>query len=526
VYAALHENTALAVEMTSDPVWWLAGFVPVLGTNFSVVHDTAKVVDDVVVGGVGPFADVPGLSIDSLKPVNGQIDIAQVSALVPVIEKASDSLAVARRDVANIDASGAIAPLRDAVTKLQGLLLKVTDLSSVAAQIVPLLPDALGASGPRNYLLLFQNNAEERALGGNPAALALISLDAGKISLVTQATSGNFKAYVPPAVELSPEVRSIYGDLPATWVQNVSMVPDFPTVSAISTAMWSSVFPQPIDAVVSIDPIALSYLLDVTGPIDLPTGDQLAGPTAVEFLLSTVYAKYSDPLEQDVVFAAAARGAFDALSSGRGSMKGYIGAAQKMIEGERLYLWSVHPEEQAQIAQWPVSGILPVSNEPDTTVGVYFNDASSAKMSYYLTAEIALASARCVPDGPLDISTTVTLTNPVTAEQAQGLAGYVVGNPSNNSLFRGWIREDVILYGPVGGTLSTFSVDGADVAPTITGTDKGRPVAVYTIIIGTSETHSVAATWSGGESRTDGVSLRTTPRVHDTPVTVSALACG
>lgn len=39
----------------------------------------------------------------------------------------------------------------------------------------------LGADGPKNYLLLFQNNAEVRSLGGNPASLMLLRVEDGRL---------------------------------------------------------------------------------------------------------------------------------------------------------------------------------------------------------------------------------------------------------------------------------------------------------------------------------------------------------
>lgn len=50
----------------------------------------------------------------------------------------------------------------------------------------------LGGDGPRHYLLMFQNNAEERASGGNPASMAMITVDDGRVTLGRQASSSDF----------------------------------------------------------------------------------------------------------------------------------------------------------------------------------------------------------------------------------------------------------------------------------------------------------------------------------------------
>ncbi len=57
-------------------------------------------------------------------------------------------------------------------------LAKVSLTTATAARAVRLLPPMLGADGPREYLLLVQNNAEQRATGGIPGSVVQLLLNA------------------------------------------------------------------------------------------------------------------------------------------------------------------------------------------------------------------------------------------------------------------------------------------------------------------------------------------------------------
>ena len=52
------------------------------------------------------------------------------------------------------------------------------------------MPALLGGSGPRDYLLVFQNNAELRATGGLPGVMSLIHAENGRVDITRQASAG------------------------------------------------------------------------------------------------------------------------------------------------------------------------------------------------------------------------------------------------------------------------------------------------------------------------------------------------
>ena len=95
----------------------------------------------------------------------------------------------------------------------------------------------LGADSGRNYLLMIQNNAESRASGGIPGALAVLTLDKGKLTLGAQSSAGDIGA-MSPALLVDLHQQQIYSTRLGKYMQDVNLTPDFPTAASSAQAMW------------------------------------------------------------------------------------------------------------------------------------------------------------------------------------------------------------------------------------------------------------------------------------------------
>jgi hypothetical protein len=314
---SLEKHSTEAAELTSDPVWRAAEVLPWVGSNLTVMRELASSVDDVSRSGIGPLASLTGsIGLSDFKPVAGQINLQPLLESRPVLAEASASVDDAIARVSAIDTSGTLQPLVDARQKLLGSLVEASSGLTVLNKAAQLMPAMLGSEGPRNYLVLFQNNAELRATGGIPGAMALVHTDGGSITLVQQASATDFPKFSAPVIDLPFETAALFGSNTAEYMQDVNFTPQFALSGQIAKAMWAQQFGLEVDGVISLDPVALSYLLRATGPIQLPTGDELTSENAVKLLLQDVYVRYSQPGDQDTFFAAAAASIFARVSSG------------------------------------------------------------------------------------------------------------------------------------------------------------------------------------------------------------------
>ncbi|MFP3416030.1 DUF4012 domain-containing protein, partial [Bacillus sp. SIMBA_074] len=79
----------------------------------------------------------------------------------------------ADKRLAALDQDALLDEVRSGVQQVDTALAEIRTVAEPASEVVALLPDALGASGPRNYLVMFQGNAEVRASGGGPGSFVL-----------------------------------------------------------------------------------------------------------------------------------------------------------------------------------------------------------------------------------------------------------------------------------------------------------------------------------------------------------------
>ncbi|WP_228479451.1 DUF4012 domain-containing protein [Microbacterium atlanticum] len=474
-------DTAAAHALTSDPVWLLAEGLPWAGPQLAAVADVAQTLDGLTGTALEPLADAAaGFDVDGMQP--GRIDLAPIAGMTSAATTATAGIAEAEASVAAIDRGPLLPPVRDAVEELDRLLGEAAGATDTVARLTAALPTMFGSEQPRHYLLLFQNNAEWRSLGGIPGAMALLRVENGSLSLVGQASTSDYRRFDQTVLPLDPEVEQIYGRRPGLFIQNVTLVPDFPTSAALAREMWAREHDgQQVDGVMTLDPVSLSYLLNATGPVTLPTGDVLTSKTAVKQLLNEPYLRYEDPREQDAYFAAAAATVFGSLTAGEPKAGPLLKALVRAAAERRLMLWSAHEAEQSHIAGTPLAGTLPVSDADVARFGVFVNDGTGSKMDYYQSLATTVGWDACVPadDGAAtgDATLTVTVKNSAPADAAS-LPAYITGDGAFG-VPAGITRTVGYIYLPEGFELvGAEMTDGSGFGG---GTHAGRRVLSFTV---------------------------------------------
>src|SRR4051794_11238505 len=181
------DSAAKALAYTRGPVWWTASKLPWVGDDVTAVRTVSEVVDDLTQDTVPQLVQAGGtFGPGALNPVNGRIDLAPIPAVAPVLSEGAKEIEIGRSRVAAVDTDGLVEELRAPVHDLQLKLTKASAAASSAATAAELMPDMLGGNEPRTYLVIFQNNAEIRAQGGLPGAMAVITARDGKVRMVRQ----------------------------------------------------------------------------------------------------------------------------------------------------------------------------------------------------------------------------------------------------------------------------------------------------------------------------------------------------
>ena len=512
-FAQLNERLHSARELTSDPIWSAGEAIPGLGANLTAVRELAAVADEVSQKSIGPLTRLAAsIKLNSFKPVNGSIDLTPLVKAQPRIATANAALVAGKRQADLIDISGTFSPVQKAVTMFSTKLNTASAGVSAINRAAQLAPAMLGVSGPRNYILLFQNSAELRATGGIPGAIALIHTENGKIALTQQASSASFPHYPEPVLELPRDTRALYGDITGEYIQDVTLTPDFAQSGALAREMWKRQFGVLADGVLSIDPVALSFLLKATGPITLHSGDVMTSDNAVKLLLSDVYARYKKPDDKNAFFAAAAGSVFSAVASGKADPVKLIEALARAGSEHRVLIWSADAKEQSILAGTTLAGGLPLSDSKIQRFGVYLNDGTGGKLGPYLDVKLGVAQVTCRKDRRPSYGVMVELMNTAPADAATALPRYVTGGGSFG-VPPGSVKTVVTVYGVRGMENRGVTKDNA-VASSHPTTDSGYPVTGIAVELAPGQTSTLHFAWLGTQPFT-GVSVtQATPAIN------------
>ena len=496
---------------TNGPGWVVGGYLPVVGDDITGVRTVADVTDDVATDVLPRLVDASAaLSPSQLQPSGGSIDIAGLVRAQDPLTTANTALQGQVSRVEALRPDDMIGPIADPVRDLQGALGGAASITDRATMAVDLLPGMLGQDGKRTYLVLFQTNAEIRATGGIPGALAVLTTDNGVIELVKQGTAADLGDPRDESVlPLNKAERSIFGDKIGTFPADVTFTPDFPRVAAFAQAMWEDATGQRVDGVLSADPVALSYLLEGTGPIPIAgeDTDQLSAGNAVRLLLNQAYLDIDNPEAQNEYFADAGRSVFDAVAAGQGDPRTTLDAMVRGANEQRLLVWSDNGDEQADLATTVLSGALPSGATRSPDVGIYLNDATGTKLDYYLDYDVTLKPLACSANGAQEQRVTVTMTNNAPADAATSLPPSILGFSSSGRLF-----TNLYIYAPVDGDVGGATMDGEKFAfaPYQHGT---RPVAGATIDLKPQQTRTMTYIVTSGPDQPGEPDVRITPGV-------------
>lgn len=531
----LRTHTAAAVQAANDPLWTLASSLPGLGANFRAITEVTRSVDDVADLGLGPLVDVyASLNWETLLPSSSGAELEQLSAASPRISAAADAIRLSAKRLDAIDTTSLLSPVAGPLTSATDQLHGLTAALEAAADASKIAPGMLGEEGPRNFLLIIQNNAESRASGGIPGALAVLTVDHGKLALSAQSSASDL-GIMSPALPVDQQQEQIYSTRLGKYMQDVNLTPDFPTAAATARKMWSTKTGQRVDGVISIDPVVLSYILQATGPVNvdgpelpslkatgLPT--ELTGDNVVSTLLSDVYTKIRQPKLQDAYYANVAKEVFSALSSGKGEAKGLITGITRGTEERRVLLWSSDSFEQSVISKYPLSGSVTGPSVSPAQFGAYFNDGTGAKMDYYVKRTVQLIKG-CPSDGYEQTTVRVTSKNTAPASAATSLPEYVNGG-GVFGIAPGYVQTNIVAYGPVQANVESATVDGQK-TPFAPYLHDSRPVGVVAQTLAPGESKTVEFTFGKIVQHTEP-NLVVTPSVQhvkDVVLSTQTAAC-
>jgi len=519
---SLQRHAASARASTHGPQWTAGRALPWLGPNIAAVQTVSEVIDGLAKNAMPTLINATSLvDPQTLAPVKGRIDLAPLVKAAPGVEEADAQVQAGLGRLNAIDPGALIAPVSAPVADLQTRVGKLALTTATAARAVRLLPPMLGAKGPRDYLLLVQNNAEPRATGGIPGSVILLRADHGAVTVVKQ-RSGSSLNLAAPALPVTAPEKALFGENLATDMRDVTFTPDFPRTGQLARAIWNAQVGGNVDGVLSVDPGTLAAMLGATGPVTVPNGPPLTSQNAVPLLLNTIYLKIADPAKQDAFFSATASAVFKAVLGGQGDPAQVVRALAQSAREGRLLVWSAHPQEQALLSGTVLSGDLVGVQGHSPVIGVFLNDGTAAKLGYYLHTDVVARTTACHPNGSQEMTIRVILKSTAPKNAAE-LPRYITGG--GIVVPAGEVRTNVLLYPPKGGMVDSVRVSSGEPG-VFSQNHKGFAVVGNTVQLKPGGQATIAYDVITGKGQNGIPILRVTPRVWGKAVIRSTAPCG
>lgn len=456
------------IHSTTEGIpWKLASLIPVLGQDVQSARTMVAELDTLCQQALVPACDqLANLQLSNLFS-DGAINVELIQSLASTLQTVAP---VVQTSAETIDAlpEAHISQLNDAMGQVKDLMSSASTALASINEMAPYLPQMLGANGQtRTYLLVAQSNAELRSTGGFPGSVGTLTITDGRITLgdfesIGSNSDSSMSRYDYPISAVTDEEINLFGERVGTIPADTNFIVDFSRAMTVLSEMWKDQIGGQVDGAIAVDPVFLQNLLTLTGGINTSYGTSVDGTNAAAILLHNSYLMF-DRQTQDAFYTQVASAAFNQLTSSLGSVDpmALVDTITNAMDEHRFQVWMVNGDEENVMKKIGCSGTL--STDPATPqVGVYINDDTYSKISWYLSTHTTINTSQVNADGSTTYNLTTTIKNNITPAVAESdgaqSKGYIVGSNSLKRDVTDMINQ-VYLVAPAGGTISDVTLN-------------------------------------------------------------------
>ena len=259
-------------RLRADPLLRALGMLPYAKDQVNTGLDLSSTVTTAAKADADLIA-VAGIYVSRPKSADGAPGPGAISLLEAESKPLSDADARLTAASAALDRDShlqLLEPLRSQVSRGQAKLGPARELAHTGSELTRRLPSLLGAGETKTYLVLLANPSELRPSGGFTGEVGTVTFEHGNLTKLDlrneyEVTAAYRDKFLPQGQEgtfLTFKNNQLdIGD--AGWD------PDFPTSARLQERMYTSATGQQLDGTISLDPLLISGLLKVTGPVDV-----------------------------------------------------------------------------------------------------------------------------------------------------------------------------------------------------------------------------------------------------------------
>ena len=347
---------------------------------------------------------------------------------------------------------------------------KVSSLLELMAEFETYKPliDIVVDGNDKTFIVVAQNCAEMRALGGFPGSIGTATVKDGIFSF------GKFihlTACIPYNQARSIKISSIENKLfLPNWYGNnprrVTCNPDYPRAAEILCAAYEEKNNKKIDGVITLTPHIIQRMMAITGPIKLSNGKTLTEKNTISYLQRQIYIDYfkntmgypqrkrNADNKTNALFSETADSVFTKLMehTDKASLLKLMSIMKDSAKDRVFMMWIKDPESEAVLSSLGLSGEL--NKDPENPViGVFYSVNHPNRLGAYVDYKVSVGDGVSNEDGTISYPVTVVLSNNLDKQTLKIGRGNAYITTSNTE---GYMGSLIYFYAPAGGTVSGF----------------------------------------------------------------------
>ena len=446
-YRLAQESTALlqrSIDSAQVDLLERSSMTATAVANWRYLTESAQGITDATGELLSLYGDLSGKTGAQKIFSNGAIDLDRLESVTPRVAGVQRQLESAEAALTSIRAETSMTgQLNSARDQALAEMAPVQTALDVLADIAPVLPETLGADGPRRYLIAIGNQAEMRASFGAPLSLIMVEFDDGRISIPIKGQTST--ELFPP---LNARVNWFGPAFNPFFLGNQRNRPFVVTnthpnllFSAQEMAgSWTGGNYPSVDGVVALDLTAIAAVLRATGPIESPVYGTVDADRIGEILLIEAYQEFG----QDDALArqAANQQLLDELLNRMLSGDDLINVAQAITStapGRHFQVWMRDDRLEQLAINAGAAGIVEPPESGDWSA-MYTQNGNQSKVDVF-QQRTQLVVVNLAEDGSARVSQQLTLTNATPADRPEG-------PPERIGYETSWLKNAYIMYAP------------------------------------------------------------------------------
>ncbi len=311
---------------------------------------------------------------------------------------------------------GALAPALPVLEPVASAGASLRTASEVGLELAPILPAALGAEGPKRYLISGLNDAEIFGSGGAPLQAVMLQADDGLSTPISGSVSAEFNPLNVPYPWDVNAGMPWYSPGAIYPFANSNYHPDFAVSGPNMKSAWEGLGLPTVDGVVTVDVYAVAAVLDAIGPIESEAYGRVTADNIVRILLVDAYRDYPDSeanARRQLLNAQFQSELVNELKDPRQLIRATM-ALWDVIQGRHIQAWMVDPDLQRIVEDVGADGEL--TRGTGDLVGV-FSQSGPSKLTIFqersIDHDVVVAG-----DGSAQVTQTTTFTSAVPEDLA------------------------------------------------------------------------------------------------------------